>query len=606
MDSPATDARARFDIVPPHLAVTAMRDNGYKNAAYALAELIDNSFQAGATQVELLCGERTERVSERTRRRIHTVGVLDNGRGMDAGVLQLALQFGNGTHLDAASQKGIGKFGMGLPSSSVSQCTRVDVWSWTDGVESALWTYLDVNEIAGRTMTEVPAPTPNPVPDLWRTVGQRFGPTGTLVVWSDLDRVVWKTAASIIRNSEFLIGRMYRRFLADGRAAIRMLAFDADRPAEGPAESYAKPNDPLYLTAGTSCPAPYGVEPMFEPHGAPWVVPIEHGGASHDVTVRWAVAREHARSKPMAGATAYGKHAARNIGVSVVRAGRELELNESWAVQYDPRERWWGIEVEFPPALDEVFGVTNNKQSARNFHQIQHADVAEEDETTQQMITRIEEDDPARAKLFEISLRIDRTLNDTIRPNIKAQTKGNRTAKAPGRHDDHSPEARATAATKERQDEGRAGASDDGEDRPAAERAADIETNLIESHVTAERAREVAEEVTQRGLKYKIVEARVQTPAFFTVEPEAGVILVKLNTDHPAYDNLVEVLDADTDGLDADALRERLANARDGLRLLLLAWARYEDEATDAEREAAQDARYGWGRVAGRFLQIND
>ena len=46
------------DIVPAHLAVQAMRDNGYKNAAYALAELMDNSIQADATQVELLCGEK--------------------------------------------------------------------------------------------------------------------------------------------------------------------------------------------------------------------------------------------------------------------------------------------------------------------------------------------------------------------------------------------------------------------------------------------------------------------------------------------------------------------------------------------------------------------
>ena len=146
----------------------------------------------------------------------------------------------------------------------------------------------------------------------------------------------------------------------------------------------------------------------------------------------------------------------------------------------------------------------------------------------------------------------------------------------------------------------------DDEDQPADERAAVIEKSLIAAQVTAERAREVAQAVTQGGLKYQIVEARVQTPAFFTVEPEAGAILVKLNTAHPAYDNLVEVLDAETEGLDADALRERLASARYGLRVLLLAWARYEDEATDAERAAAQDARYGWGRVAGRFLQSDD
>ena len=58
------------DIVPAHLAVQAMRDNGYKNAAYAIAELMDNSIQAGATQVELLCGEKKQQVGSRMRSRL--------------------------------------------------------------------------------------------------------------------------------------------------------------------------------------------------------------------------------------------------------------------------------------------------------------------------------------------------------------------------------------------------------------------------------------------------------------------------------------------------------------------------------------------------------
>jgi hypothetical protein len=42
-----------------------MGDNGYKNAAYALAELMNNAIQAGASQVELLCGERKQQVEQR-------------------------------------------------------------------------------------------------------------------------------------------------------------------------------------------------------------------------------------------------------------------------------------------------------------------------------------------------------------------------------------------------------------------------------------------------------------------------------------------------------------------------------------------------------------
>ena len=39
-------------------------------------------------------------------------------------------------------------------------------------------------------------------------------------------------------------------------------------------------------------------------------------------------------------------------------------LDDGWCIGYDPRERWWGAEIEFPPTLDEVFGVPNNKQAA--------------------------------------------------------------------------------------------------------------------------------------------------------------------------------------------------------------------------------------------------
>ncbi len=89
-----------YEIVPPHLAVKAMRDNGYKNAAYAVAELIDNAIQADATQVELLCADKTSVLNQRRTTRIHQIAVLDNGSGMSSDVLRMALQFGNGTNLD--------------------------------------------------------------------------------------------------------------------------------------------------------------------------------------------------------------------------------------------------------------------------------------------------------------------------------------------------------------------------------------------------------------------------------------------------------------------------------------------------------------------------
>lgn len=253
------------DIVPTHLAVQAMRDNGYKNAAYAIAELMDNAIQVGASQVELLCGERKQQVEGRKRSRIEQIAVLDNGRGMDANVLRLALQFGNGTYLDQDKHTGIGRFGMGLPSSSISQCQRVNVWSWQNGIENALHSYLDLDEIKNRRLTEVPEPTARPIPMTWTKIGQKFGDSGTLVVWSKIDRCMWRTGKAIIDNSQFVIGRMYRKFINRDEVKIRMLAFDLDALYDIIIEKYALPNDPGYLIEKTSCPQPYDNQAMFRP-----------------------------------------------------------------------------------------------------------------------------------------------------------------------------------------------------------------------------------------------------------------------------------------------------------------------------------------------------
>ncbi len=441
------------DIVPPHLAVQAMRDNGYKNAAYALAELIDNAIQAKATVIELLCAERREVVMARERARVDQVAVLDNGEGMDADVLRMALQFGNGTHLTPEEQKGIGKFGMGLPSSSISQCKRVDVWSWQDGVSSALHSYIDIDEIKKRTLRSVPEPEPQNIPALWREAGGTFGESGTLIVWSRLDRILWKTARAFIRNSENLVGRLYRKFLTGssvhGPVRIRMAAFNMEDPSITTIEEIARPNDPSYLIADTSCPEPFDKTPMFENYGIPIEREIQRGDKTHRVCVTFSMSTEDARSLPNAGGLPHGKHAANNVGVSVVRAGRELELNSSWTIQYDPRERWWGVEVAFPPSLDDLFGVSNNKQSARNFHQIDYDALREPGETDTQMLDRLMEEEHPLEPVLRLSHDIESRLR-VIRGLIKVQRAGEREKRR--RHQgNHDAERIATEKTRERQ-----------------------------------------------------------------------------------------------------------------------------------------------------------
>ncbi|WP_414542140.1 ATP-binding protein [Nostoc sp. CCY0012] len=600
------------DIVPTHLAVQAMRDNGYKNAAYALAELMDNAIQAGASQVELLCGERKEQGEVRRRSRIDQIAVLDNGCGMDANVLRLALQFGNGTHLDEDKHTGIGRFGMGLPSSSISQCQRVDVWSWQNSIENALHSYLDLDEIKTRRITEVPEPTPQPIPTTWRNIGHKFGDSGTLVVWSKIDRCMWRTGKAIIDNSEFVIGRMYRKFINSGTVKIRMVAFDLDALYSLILEKYALPNDPGYLIEKTSCPQPYDHQAMFRlwegDTSYEYIHKINFKDKEHDVKVCFSYAKEEARQAEPGknpGSLPHGQHAAKNLGVSVVRAGRELELDQNLVNNYDPTERWWGIEVEFPPSLDDIFGVTNNKQSARNFGEILQLDIEsllEESKTVAQLKEELLQDEDPKLPLLELAHKISSQLS-LIRRLIKNQTKGTR-SNPEKRHDPYKPEKVATTVTKERKLQGYKGQSDADEQLPKAERKQVIKETLKEDGVTETKAELLAATTVDDGLKYTFVESPLDTPAFFSVKPRGGAIIVTLNTNHPAYKNLVEILEEDVDKADIDTLRSRLVNSLDGLKLLLMAWARYEDEQPDGKfKDNAQDTRIDWGRVARRFLE---
>lgn len=592
--------------VPAHLAIEAMRVNGYRNTAYAVAELIDNSIEAEASLIQLLCAEKEDQLPTRTIRKLYQIAVLDNGIGMDEQVLKMALQFGNGTRLSRSARTGIGRFGMGLPASSISQCKRVDVWSWQNGIENALHTYLDVDEIKRGLRQTVPEPDKEPIPSVWLQAGLNFGKSGTLVVWSKLDRLLWSKASTLIDNSELLIGRLYRKFLNEQKTKIRLLAFNYDDPSVVSVDRYAKPNDPCYLMKNTSCPPPFDKEPMFEKFGGDDVFEskftINFNGANHDVIVRLSYAKDEARAHDNAGNTPHGRHAAKNIGISIVRAGRELELDQSLVIQYDPRERWWGIEVEFPPALDELMGVTNNKQSARNFADIMTMverdieNLMKSGKTLNQIKTELEEEGDPRAPLIEVAIFIKNQLS-IIRNLLKEQGRGKRTT----RYIDITPEKTATRLTDERKKMGFIGESDKYENKSPTEKEEEIKRELMEVGITEEDAERLAATTVTNNLKYLFAEAPFESDAFFIVSPRGGTINIILNTRHPAFENLVEVLEKNPN---VSVYEERLNKAAEGLKLLLMAWARYEDELPDGPmKEHAQDARKDWGRIARIFLR---
>ena len=188
----------------------SMRYGGYRDPAAALAEIIDNSVEAKARTIEVMCIDTTDDYMKRRVERLHRVVVIDNGSGMTKDVLWNALRFGVGTRKD---RKGIGRFGMGLPYSSVSQCKRVDVYTWQK-LKKIFHTYLDLEDIRKNNKNEVPEPKICDLPIEFRGFSNILpNKSGTVVVWSSLDRCIWRKSSTLISKSEEIIGRTYRKFI---------------------------------------------------------------------------------------------------------------------------------------------------------------------------------------------------------------------------------------------------------------------------------------------------------------------------------------------------------------------------------------------------------
>ena len=597
-------------IIPAHLAVAAMRDSGYKNTAYALAELIDNSIQAEASMIEVLCIERREQVATRKRSRLWKIAVLDNGSGMEDQTLRMALQFGNGTRLN--DRTGIGRFGMGLPNASISQAGRIDVWSWQNGPDNAIWSYIDVEEIRAGDMTDVPKPTHVPVPEPWRGLSNHVERHGTLVLWSNLDieRLTWKQAKSALHKTAELTGRIYRRFIVDGNLFIRLYARE-DGDVEPLIDEVVEANDPMYLSPLKALPPPFDTRPMFEllyedPQS------IEYNGRIHTVNVRYSIASDDTIVEAGAadrGNTKFGKHAANNIGISVLRAGREIMFDSGWVIGYDPRERWWSAEVEFPPELDEIFGVTNNKQAATHFAELAKTDwreLAEEGEDFRHVVSRLMGEGDPRGSLLTLSDSIHRTLHQ-LRETIKGQGKGKRSS----RRERHAADELTDTVNQEWKKRAREKPLEDDWQSPTERDLDEIRIDLTQNKkYSLNDAENLVSLIRDADLKVVFLEEDFPDSfQLFNVEMKGYVTEITFNRRHPAFDDVFGTLSTDDQNMNAFSTEDvvaRLRRAVNAAKIIFAAWARYEREAGIERAKALQRVRFEWGQIAATFLQPGD
>ena len=626
-----TETQGEFDfaVVSPALTIKAMRDSGYKDTDHALAELIDNSIEAKARRIELIvCEEPPDPERAYSRARINEIAVVDDGGGMDSVTLRRALKFGDGTRLDRKS-RGIGRFGVGLPNSSISQCRRVDIWSWTNGPGNAMHCYLSLDDIEVGAR-DVPEPVPDAVPERWMAISEAASaPSGTLVVWSILDRVRWRSGERTLERTAELCGRLYREFLTNEGEPVEIVLKMAMQTGGGGLELSDDPreclaNDPLYLITPSSTPPPFDNVAMFrEFNTREWTVRFEdeHGDMqSGKVKVRCTLAKPDAINQKLsevpwpssapggrAGSTRWGKHAQRNQGVSIVRAGRELELSQAWVNSYEPQERWWSVEVEFDPILDDIFGVVNNKQHAHAFvvgAGFDWEQAALPGETLGDLRERWTDAGDRRIHLLDIWTWIDNQIQE-MRAERATIMKGTGSGGA-ARHPQTGAEAEdvATIVITEQTEQGERGTTDDAPEATDEEKITEIAESAAHLKVDPETARRWAEETVRGGRRVLIKSVQLgHRDAFFDVESANDVIEVWVNDRHPVYSHLIDILEEDTGEQTQEELAERIQKASFTLRMILIAWARLEDKAPSGLKGQYEDFRMDWGREARRFVE---
>ena len=598
-------------LFPGSFTIRALRDSRYHNTAYAIAELIDNSIEASAERVELLCMEQAEVVQSRSRRRISEIAVLDNGTGMDPRTLLDALKFGGGTR--HGSMRGIGKYGMGLPTSSMSQCKKVDVWTWQNGLDSAWHSSLDAEAIEDGDHY-VPIPDQDtPIPERWKIAGSDDiyrHRSGTLVVWSNLDKVQWKTGRTIIENTSREVGRIHRHFIDADITRIRTASFLVNRPGEPECDGTVVSNDPLYLMSPTSVPEePWDSTPMFEQWGDIRYYPVTVDEKDETVSVKYSIVKPEALRTDMVtqnpGGTPRGRHARHNIGVSVVREDREIVLEDAFLREggsaENPQNRWWGCEVSFRRSCDELFGVDHNKQMVANFTQAAKT-LARDDRPRQVVLDEMGVDDDTAYTIVADIRDQTRAMMEKIRQMFAQKRKSVGTTDGK-----KTPEGKAvktqTVADRDAIESGaekKTRTDIDREEIATEERMAGLAEQFIASGQPEDEARELARVLVQGDLSYQFNPAQLDGYQIFNVRSNQGVLHINLNTDHPIYDLINHVEDRLSEESDEN---DPAFQAIVALRLLLSSWARMEDQTESREeRTRIQDIAMNWGRQVDKVI----
>jgi hypothetical protein len=169
----------RKQTLPPNPArlIEGLRDTGY-DFNTALADIVDNSVDAGATKIDI-------RINMDPDGDI-LVTVADNGCGMDEQTLLDGMTYGAQGRVDP---KRLGKFGLGLKTASTAFCRMLSVITRSSGENHLVKATWDLDHVVSASEWELLLNVPTEYEeDLLNEVAPNS--SGTLVMWDKVDRLL--------------------------------------------------------------------------------------------------------------------------------------------------------------------------------------------------------------------------------------------------------------------------------------------------------------------------------------------------------------------------------------------------------------------------------
>ena len=332
-------------VLPPSAASLSesMRDLGY-TLATAIADIVDNSITAKANEIKIFCD---------LARKKPTLVIIDNGEGMSHEQLLLAMRHGSVSPKEERSPMDLGRFGLGLKTSSFSQSRHLSVVSsqgskrvgadWDlDLVEKEddwIISILDESEIEQ-------LPYIDQLPE-----------TGTAVIWQNLDRLfedqfgakrdeIVNEKLDLVENHLALV---FHRFLA-GELSNR---------------------NRISITINGHCVEPF--DPFCRKNKATRVLPEEVIRVDgKEVRIQPYILPHHSRLS----ATEYDYYQGRsnflsNQGAYIYRDGRLMAWGDWFRlVPKGEATKLARIRIDFPNALDEKWTIDIKKSKARPPHEV--------------------------------------------------------------------------------------------------------------------------------------------------------------------------------------------------------------------------------------------